>query len=88
MHDKKFDKFMKELTYTQIKTLLKRNGYIDALWSLEDIEYQAKEDKVCLTEQEIKDVANWLARKHDACVGINWDVISYWIEYVIEQRGT
>jgi len=35
-----------------------------------------------LTEEQANDVLEMMERKHDSCLGINWDTIQYWIEEV------
>lgn len=64
--------------------MLKR-GTIAVRWGLEDVESQ-EDDENPLTEAERIDVLSLMDRKHDAEIGINWDVISCWIDYVISER--
>lgn len=52
---------------------------IESGWSVDDVLYQAEEDEVELTEEEAKEILHWIDRKHDATIGINWDVISSYI---------
>ena len=45
-------------------------------WSSEDVLHQAEQDKVELTEEQAIEILEILEHKHDATIGINWDVIS------------
>lgn len=49
-------------------------------WGLEDV-FAQKEGKD-LTDEEAREVLFSIENKHDATVGINWDVIDYWIAEV------
>ena len=46
-------------------------------WSSEDILLQAKQDGVILTEKQAEEILNILIAKHDATIGINWDIITF-----------
>ena len=56
-------------------------------WCLEDIKHQAKENGYNLTDQELNDVADLCESEHDASIGINWDVIDYHVDRVVEERN-
>lgn len=49
-------------------------------WGTEDVLWQAEQLDLELTEEQADDILESLENKHDASVGINWDVISYYIE--------
>ncbi len=49
---------------------------ISIVWSTEDILYQAEEDKVKLTEVQADEILDILKAKHDATIGISWEVIT------------
>ena len=51
-------------------------------WGKEDIRGHAEQLGVELTEDEVNKVADLVAHKTDANVGINWDSIADWIYYV------
>lgn len=53
---------------------------ISIKWSTDDVLHQAKEDSVELTEEQAIEILEILDRKHDATIGINWDVISSHID--------
>lgn len=55
-------------------------------WHIDDVIEQAETHGEQLTEQEARDVLVMVNRKHDCNIGINWDVIDYCIEQVIEER--
>ena len=45
-------------------------------WGVEDVLHQAKEDGVELSEVDAENILSNIDRKHDATIGVNWDVIS------------
>jgi hypothetical protein len=55
-------------------------------WHIDDVIYQAKDNGEELTEQEARDVLAMVNRKHDCNIGINWDVIDYWIDEIVSER--
>lgn len=48
-------------------------------WSVEDVLAAAKAMKVKLSRKAAREVLHMVFKKHDASQGINWDVISVWI---------
>jgi len=48
---------------------------IQITWHIEDVIYRGKERGINLTEEEAADILHYMDRKHDANIGINWDVI-------------
>ena len=53
---------------------------ISIKWSTEDVLWQADNLDIELTEEQAEDILESLAECHDASIGINWDVISFYIE--------
>lgn len=51
-------------------------------WWPDDIRGQAHEMDVEITHEEVVKVMHLLAKTHDSCVGVNWDVINSAIEIV------
>jgi len=49
-------------------------------WHIDDILERAKELKVKMTRKKAKEILLTMRSKHDATIGINWDVIDYWID--------
>lgn len=64
---------------------LKSHGKVVVVWGIDDIKSTASELNLELTEDEISRVMSALEHHHDATVGINWEVISYTIESVINE---
>jgi hypothetical protein len=64
------------ISLEQAKEVLKNHGYIACFWTKEDIEYQAKQDSIELTEEDVETIADNIERNFDATIGVNWDVIS------------
>ena len=59
--------------------------YAVAEWGVEDIFQHATEDGVRVTREQAIEVINRIARGHDACIGINWEVISTVINIVVSK---
>jgi hypothetical protein len=56
---------------TKIKKRLEAHGQIAAIWSIEDVETVRPD----LTNAQCMEVLLECDRRHDAEIGINWDVI-------------
>jgi len=56
-------------------------------WCIEDILESAKQRGIKLTKKEASDVLSLAERRHDASIGINWDVLNYHIDEIVEERG-
>ena len=50
-------------------------------WASEDV----LEVDDSLTPEQVGMVLDHLQRKHDATIGINWDVIGFTIDYILEK---
>jgi len=68
-------------TESDIKRLTSPD-WLASWWHIDDVKGLNKK----LTKQECRDVLNMVDRGHDANIGINWDVIRYYIDEVIEER--
>lgn len=55
-------------------------------WHKSDILQQAKEEGVELTDEQCKEVADYIEHTHDANIGINWEVISEAILFVTKPK--
>lgn len=66
---------------------IKSGDAIAIIWSADDVQCIAKENyDTTLTQDELRYVLDGMRRKHDAEIGINWGVIDYWVETVVETR--
>lgn len=63
-----------------------RGEFALAVWHIDDVFAQAKEMGRRLTVEEAEWVIEHVDSKHDATIGINWDVLSYWIDEVVRER--
>jgi hypothetical protein len=57
---------------------------ITITWGIDDVYQQAGDTR--LTEPEAQEVLHLMDNKHDANIGINWDVIDVWIDFVVSKR--
>ena len=59
---------------------------ISIKWCADDVKECAKQylDGILITDQEASDVLDYLYHKHDASIGINWEVIAITIQNVLE----
>jgi hypothetical protein len=53
---------------------------IEIKWCTEDVLMQAENLDIKLTEDQADEILESLGDNHDATIGINWDVISFYIE--------
>ena len=57
---------------------------ISVKWDEDDVRMQAKEDGFEITQEQVEEVLRLTKENHDANEGINWGVISYWIDDVVQ----
>ena len=57
-------------------------------WHVEDIHccIEDREMDVEVSDKEAAEILEWIERKHDANIGVNWDVIEYYIEEFVKER--
>jgi hypothetical protein len=60
---------------------------IEIKWSTEDVLLQAENAGFELTEDQADEILESLKDNHDATVGINWDVISFYIEDYLRREN-
>jgi len=60
--------------------------WVSEWWHIDDVAGQANDQGKNLTEDECRDVLAMVMRKHDCNIGINWDVIDYWIDEIVKER--
>ena len=51
-------------------------------WHIEDVQQQDS----TLTDDEARQVLQLIKHKHDANIGVNWEVIDAWIDYFKRER--
>jgi hypothetical protein len=59
---------------------------IHITWCTEDVLHEAEELNVELTEDEANDVLIRMEEKHDASIGISWDVMDVYIRDLVDNR--
>jgi Asp-tRNA(Asn)/Glu-tRNA(Gln) amidotransferase B subunit len=68
----------------QFKSIMKDywSDKIAVTWHIDDIIGRAEDRDIPLviTEEQAQDILGNLQRKHDCEIGINWDVIDFWID--------
>ncbi len=55
---------------------------ISIKWCVEDVKSIAED----LTDEECRKVLQLAKHNHDACIGINWEVLKVWADEVRNQR--
>jgi hypothetical protein len=60
--------------------------WIAEWWHIDDVANQAEDQGEKLTEDECRHVLAMVMRKHDCNIGINWEVIDYWINQIVKDR--
>ena len=60
---------------------------INITWCTEDVLHTAEEMDISLTEKEADEILLMVEKNHDACIGICWDTLRYYItEYRYYKR--
>ena len=60
---------------------------INIKWCIDDVLWIAKNRKIKLTKKEASDVLSLAERRHDASIGINWDILTCHIAQVVKERS-
>ena len=61
--------------------------YLLSVWHIDDVKSNHFMDfDECLTEEECRHVLRLVEKYHDANIGINWEVISYHAQCVLDER--
>lgn len=55
---------------------------IEISWHIDDVKEVAPD----LTDDECRQVLQLAKNKHDATIGINWDTLQTWADYVRDER--
>ena len=57
-------------------------------WNIDDVkeQYEGDGEYSEITDDEAREVLRLAEREHDSEVGINWEVLDFWIDHVKEQR--
>ena len=53
-------------------------------WHIDDVKGVDGADD--LSEDECREVLRLVGKEHKADIGINWEEIEYWVNYIIEER--
>ena len=61
-----------------------QDNEIAIVWSAEDV----KQECEWLTDEQALDVLYAIEHRHDACIGINWEVIYYTAEQMYQKKET
>ena len=68
------------------KRWLKEKDEVIALscWTIFDVMERAKDLGKTVTKEDVEKILFMIDKKQDANIGINWDVLDYWIDRVLE----
>ena len=55
-------------------------------WEIADVREQARRNGQELTHDELREVLYLTKKNHDASIGVNYEVLSIWIDFVIDER--
>ena len=82
--------FIKELALMledRLQEEVKEMDSISIGWEIEDVREEARRKGQELTLDESRETLRLAKKNHDASIGINWEVLSIWIDFVINMRG-
>jgi len=57
-----------------------------AIWQREDVLRRAKDNDIEITTEQADEIIDQIDRRHDCTVGINWDVLDYYIDDHLRSR--
>jgi len=57
-------------------------NWMSIWWHTEDVQNHARDCNIKISEGEARVILDLAQDNHDCNVGINWDVLSYWIDQV------
>lgn len=62
--------------------------WISIWWNIDDVKYQYEGDGAYseITDDQAREVLRLAERDHDSEVGINWEVLDFWIDHVKQQE--
>ena len=66
------------------RTIELLDNEIAIVWSADDVRQECN----WLTDDQACDVLNALEHRHDACIGINWEVIHHTASYLYPEKET
>jgi hypothetical protein len=64
---------------------MKDKDQISIVWCIDDVLHTAEEMDIKLTTDQAREILGLLYRKHDANIGISWDVISIMIDIYLSE---
>lgn len=53
---------------------------VAVFWQKDDVLTRAKDRGLVISDEEAGDIVEALEDRHDACIGINWDVIDFHLD--------
>jgi ABC-type Zn uptake system ZnuABC Zn-binding protein ZnuA len=64
----------------EVITTLTNPDMILIEWGVEDVYEKGKEKDLQISEEDARELLSDMAHKHDASIGINWDVIDAYLD--------
>ena len=71
------------LTERAYNEMADKDGFICIRWGWQDVESRANDRDISLTKDQCMDILMYADRRHDACIGISWDVLDVYIDMEI-----
>lgn len=68
-----------ELSWGETRELLKKQGYILALWHKDDVVSMFEKTDKDYTDEDVNHVIKQIEEHQDANMGLNWDIIESYI---------
>ena len=57
-----------------------KDGYIHIKWHIDDVKATAERMDIAITDEDAREILEIVERRHDANLGISWDVIEAHID--------
>ena len=74
----------------RIKSMLQEDCWIDKIaltWTIDDVRCAIHEDGRKITKDQARNVLDRVLHKHDASIGVNWDVLRVWANSILDEEG-
>lgn len=75
------------LSWEELRSELKRQGYIQVLWHRDDISSLLEKRSVQYTDEDLKEIVEYIEHAFDASVGISWEVLEGYIDQWLEENS-
>ena len=83
--DRMSEKILEEAN-VDVKSILEEywKNKIALIWGTDDVIYYGEQHGIKITEEKAREILWKIQSNHDAEIGVNWDVIDYYVHEEVE----